>query len=40
VDLKAEALNLDRFRTNRDPGGPITAPKVFWQFRRSGAGEE
>ena len=35
VDLKAEALNIDRFRANRDPEGPITAPKVFWEFRRS-----
>jgi ubiquinone biosynthesis protein len=35
VDLNAEALNIDRFRANRDPEGPITAPKVFWEFRRS-----
>jgi ubiquinone biosynthesis protein len=35
VDLKAEALNIDRFRANRDPEGPITAPNVFWEFRRS-----
>src|SRR3990172_6102952 len=35
VDLKAEALNIDRFRATRDPEGRITAPEVFWQFRRS-----
>jgi ubiquinone biosynthesis protein len=35
VDLRAEALSIERFRANRDPEGPITAPKVFWEFRRS-----
>lgn len=35
VDLKAEALNIDRFRANRDPEGSVTAPRVFWEFRRS-----
>ena len=34
VDLEAEALSIDRFRANREPDGPITAPRVFWEFRR------
>ncbi len=35
VDLKREALHIERFRANRDPDGPITAPRVFWEFKRS-----
>ena len=26
---------MERFRLNRDPDGSVTAPKVFWEFRRS-----
>jgi ubiquinone biosynthesis protein len=35
MDLQREALNMERFRVNRDPDGGVTAPAVFWQFRRS-----
>jgi ubiquinone biosynthesis protein len=35
VDLQREALNMERFRLNRDPDGDVTAPGVFWEFRRS-----
>lgn len=35
LDLAVEGLNIDRFRDLRDPGGRVTAPRVFWEFRRS-----
>lgn len=35
VDLQREALNMERFRLNRDPDGGVMAPRVFWEFRRS-----
>lgn len=35
MDLQREALSMERFRLNRDPDGGVTAPAVFWEFRRS-----